>query len=91
MKDTEWNLLDRKALGVVRLTLARNVAFNIAKETTTAGLTKALANMYEKPSATSKVYLMRKLFNLKMVERNSVANRNEFNIVTAQLSSVEIE
>ena len=38
MKDEDWVLLDRKALGVIRLTLSRNVAFNIAKEKTTADL-----------------------------------------------------
>uniref|UniRef100_A0A803L6Q2 CCHC-type domain-containing protein n=1 Tax=Chenopodium quinoa TaxID=63459 RepID=A0A803L6Q2_CHEQI len=68
MQETEWKLLDRQALGVIRLTLSRNVAFNIAKETTTAGLMKALSNMYEKPSASNKVHLMRRLFSLRMSE-----------------------
>uniref|UniRef100_A0A803L407 CCHC-type domain-containing protein n=1 Tax=Chenopodium quinoa TaxID=63459 RepID=A0A803L407_CHEQI len=66
MQEAEWKLLDRQALGVIRLTLSRNVAFNIAKETTTAGLMKALSNMYEKPSASNKVHLMRRLFSLRM-------------------------
>ncbi|KHN35463.1 Retrovirus-related Pol polyprotein from transposon TNT 1-94, partial [Glycine soja] len=68
MKQEEWNLLDRQALGVIRLTLAKNVAFNIVNEKTTAGLMKALSDMYEKPSVANKVYLMRRLFNLKMGE-----------------------
>ena len=92
MKEEEWNLLDRQALGVIRLTLTRNVAFNIAKEKTTVGLMAALSNMYEKPSAAKKVHLMRRLFNLKMAEGASVAQHlNELNTVTTQLSSVEIE
>ena len=92
MKEEEWNLLDRQALGVIRLTLTRNVAFNIAKEKTTAGLMAALSNMYEKPSAANKVHLMRRLFNLKMAEGASVAQHlNELNTVTTQLSSVDIE
>lgn len=92
MKDEDWALLDRQALGVIRLTLSRNVAFNIAKEKTTAGLMAALSNMYEKPSASNKVHLMRRLFNLRMTEGASVAQHlNELNIVTTQLSSVEIE
>jgi len=92
MKDDEWNLLDRQALGVVRLTLSRNVAFNIAKEKTTAGLMKALSSMYEKPSALNKVHLMRRLFTLRMIKGASVAQHiNELNIVTTQLSSVGIE
>ncbi|KAL5823751.1 hypothetical protein ACOSQ4_021651 [Xanthoceras sorbifolium] len=92
MKEEDWNLLDRQALGVIRLTLSRNVAFNIVKEKTTAGLITALSNMYEKPSASNKVHLMRRLFNLRMAEGASVAQHlNEQNTITTQLSSVEIE
>ncbi|KAL5810306.1 hypothetical protein ACOSQ4_026874 [Xanthoceras sorbifolium] len=92
MKEEDWNLLDRQALGVIRLTLSRNVAFNIVKEKTTAGLITALSNMYEKPSASNKVHLMRRLFNLRMAEGASVAQHlNERNTITTQLSSVEIE
>ena len=92
MKVEDWALLDRQALGVIRLTLSRNVAFNIAKEKTTAGLMAALSSMYEKPSASNKVHLMRRLFNLRMTEGASVAQHlNELNTITTQLSSVEIE
>ncbi|KAE8660039.1 hypothetical protein F3Y22_tig00116959pilonHSYRG00493 [Hibiscus syriacus] len=46
MKNEDWALLDRQALGVIRLTLSRNVAFNIAKEKTTASLMVALSNSW---------------------------------------------
>ncbi|MFV0960681.1 hypothetical protein QML37_30010 [Klebsiella pneumoniae] len=55
MAEDEWQLLDRQALGVIRLTLSRNVAFNIANEKTTADLMAALSNMYEQPSASNNV------------------------------------
>ena len=32
MTATEWDILDRKALGTIRLCLAASVAFNISKE-----------------------------------------------------------
>ncbi|KAD7117790.1 hypothetical protein E3N88_05058 [Mikania micrantha] len=67
MTDAEWNLLDRQALGVVRLSLSKSVAYNIVKETTTFGVLKALSNMYEKPSASNKVFLIRQLVNTKLV------------------------
>ncbi|KAE8686024.1 cytochrome P450 71A9-like [Hibiscus syriacus] len=92
MKNEDWALPDRQALEVIRLTLSRNVAFNIAKEKTTAGLMAALSSMHEKPSASNKVHLMRRLFNLQMTEGASVAQHlNELNTITTQLSSVEIE
>ena len=73
MKDEEWALLGRQVLEVIRLTLSRSIAHNVVKEKTTTDLMKALSSMYEKPSANNKVHLMKKLFNLKMVENALVA------------------
>jgi hypothetical protein len=79
MKDEEWEILDRKALGTIQLSLAASVTFNISKEKTTKGLINALAKLYEKPSASNKVFLMKRLFNMKMSEGGSVADHlNEF-------------
>ena len=92
MKVEEWALLDRQVLGVIRLTLSRSVVHNVVKEKTTVDLMKALFGMYEKSSANNKVHMMKKLFNLKMAENALVAQRlNEFNTITNQLSSVEID
>jgi hypothetical protein len=66
MKDEEWEILDRKALGTIRLSLAASMAFNISKQKTTKGLMDALAKLYEKPSALNKAFLMKRLFNMKM-------------------------
>ena len=92
MKAEEWALFDRQVLRVIRLTLSRSVVHNVVKEKTTVDLMKALFSMYEKPSANNKVHLLKKLFNLKMAKNASVAQHlNEFNIITNQLSSVEID
>jgi hypothetical protein len=92
MKDKEWEILDRKALGMIWLSLATSVAFNISKEKTTKGLMDALAKLYEKHSASNKVFLMKRLFNMKMSEGGSVADHlNEFNTVTNQLCSVKVD
>jgi hypothetical protein len=46
-------------------------------------LMKALAKLYEKPSSSNKVFLMKHLFNMNMSEGGSVADHlNEFNMVT---------
>nr|TKR84597.1 Glycyl-tRNA synthetase family protein [Populus alba] len=71
MEAEEWQLLDRQVLGIIRLSLSRRVAHNVTKEKSTAKLMEALSGMYEKPSANNKVHLMKKLFNLKMVENTS--------------------
>ena len=91
MTDAEWNTLDGKALRTVRLCLAASTAFNISKETTTKGLMQTLEKLYEKPSAANKVFLMKRLFNMKMLEGGSVADHlNDFNTVTSQLSSIGV-
>lgn len=91
MIDTKWDILDKMALGTIWMCLTASVVFNISKETTTEGLMKALAKLYEKPSASNKVFLMKNLFNMKMSEVGFVVDHlNEFNRVTNQLSSVGI-
>lgn len=51
----------------------------------------ALSQMYEKPSTSNKVFLMKKLFNIKISEGDGVAEHlNKFNMVICQLSSVGI-
>ena len=53
---------------------------------------KALSSMYEKLSANNKVYLMKKLFNLKKAGGTLVAQHlNEFNTITNQLSTMGIQ
>jgi hypothetical protein len=92
MKDEEWEILDRKALGMIQLSLATLVAFNISKEKTMKDLMDALAKLYEKPSMSNKVFLLKRLFNMKMSEGGSVADHlNEFNTVTNQLISVKVD
>jgi hypothetical protein len=94
-KDEEWEILDRKALGTIRLTvlsLVASVAFNISKENTMKSLTDALAKLYEKPSASNKLFLMKRLFNMNMLEGGSVSDHlNDFNTVTNKLSSVKVD
>ena len=52
---------------MIRLTLSKKVAHNVAKEKMTVGMMQALLDMYEKSFANNKVYLMKKLFNLRML------------------------
>ncbi|GJZ50990.1 hypothetical protein Tco_0605505 [Tanacetum coccineum] len=92
IKAEDWALLDRQALSAIKLSLAKNVAYNVVNENTTYDLFKALSNMYEKPSASNKVFLIRQLVNTKMKEGASVAEHvNEFNSILSRLMSVDIK
>ncbi|CAA6655922.1 unnamed protein product [Spirodela intermedia] len=91
MPQEDWNLLDKQALGAIRLTLGKNVALNVLNEKTLSGLMKSLLNMYENTSPSTKLYLIRRLFNLKMTEGTSIKDHiNEFDLITNQLDSTSI-
>ena len=55
------------------------------------GLWKKLHDLYEKNTTSNKVFLMKKLYNLKMKEGALVVKHlNAFNIITNQLASVKV-
>jgi hypothetical protein len=66
MKDEEWEVLDIKALGMIQLSLAASMDFNISKEKIMKELMYAFAKFYEKPLVSNKVFLMNQLFNMNM-------------------------
>ena len=69
--------------------MTSTVAFNVSREKTTKNLIAALLKMYEKPSASNKIFLMK--LNLKMADSRSVVKHlNEFNMLMSQLDSVHI-
>ena len=60
------------------------MAFNISKENTMEDVMSTLAKLYEKPSASNKVFLMKHLFNMKMSKGGSIYDHlNEFNTLTS--------
>ena len=77
---------------MIQLSMAAWVDFNISKENTMNELMEALAKLYEKPLVSNKVFLMKRLFNMKMSKGGFVTDHlNEFNMVTNQLSSVKVD
>ena len=92
IKSDDWETLDKKAKAVIRLTLSKDVAFNILKEKTAKNIMDALSNMYEKPSAANKVFLIRDLVNTRMKEGSSVTvHINNMNSILSRLESVQIK
>ena len=59
--------------------------FQYLKRKKIEGVMIALGNLYEKPLASNKVFLMKRLFNMKMSEGGFVADHlNEFNTLTSE-------
>jgi hypothetical protein len=48
------------------MSLATSISFNISKEKTKKELMDALATLYENTSASNKISIMKRLFNMKM-------------------------
>ena len=64
------------------------IAFNISRAKTTQDLMAVLSKMYEKLSASNKIFLMKK-FNLKIAD-NGRSLSISMNSLTSQLEYVEI-
>ena len=88
MTEEEWDELDELALSTIMLSLRESVYFNVVDETTTWGAWQKLLELYEKQSAASQVYWLKKLVDLKMKEGTAMSNHlNEFNTIYSQLSA----
>ncbi|KAI4374097.1 hypothetical protein MLD38_012135 [Melastoma candidum] len=84
-----WKKLDRRALGLIRNTISMDVASHVAEETTTFGFMKRLSDLYEKPSSSNKIHLLRRLFQLQMAEGAPVTEHvAEFNHIVNQLKAI---
>ena len=84
----EWKSIDKISRSTIHMHLANNVYFSMAKETTTFKLWEKLQAVYEKQSSSSKLILIRKLFNMKMRETDlTTSHINTFSWVLSELSS----
>ena len=92
MSEEDWAELDALAKSTIRLHLAESVYFTMVSETTSFNLWNKLCSTYEKETASNKVYLMKRLFELQMKEGTSVASHlNEFNIIFSQMQAQKLE
>ena len=86
--EEEWSEMDELALSTIMLTLAESVYFNVADEVSAYDAWTKLSGLYEKQSAASQVYWLKKLVDLKMKEGTPMSNHlNEFNTIYSQLSA----
>ena len=76
------------ACSTIRMHLPENFYFSMARETTTFSLWEKLQAIYEKKSSSSKLILIKQLFNMKMKETDPTTSHiNTFIRVLSELSS----
>jgi hypothetical protein len=87
-----WKNLDWKAKSTIQLCLSNSILLNVSEEATTKDLWDKLGKLYQSKFLVNKLFLRKKLYNLRMRDGDSVAEHlNAFNTVVSQLVSVEIK
>ena len=80
----DWKKTDWKAKSTIRLCLSDSVLLNVSKEATAKDLWEKLGNLYHSKSLVNKLFLRKKLYNLRMRDGDSVAEHlNSFNTVVS--------
>eukprot|EP00253_Pinus_taeda_P033098 PITA_33098 len=88
----EWKKLDQKAKSIIRLCVSDSVLLNVSGEATAKALWDKLQILYQSKSLVNKLFLWKKLYNLRMKDGDSVKEHlNAFNTVVSQLPSVDIK
>jgi hypothetical protein len=79
-----WKKMDRKAKSTIRLCLSDSVLLNVSEEATTKYLWEKLGKLYQSKSLVNKLFLRKKLYNLRMRDGDLVAEHlNAFNTVVS--------
>jgi hypothetical protein len=80
----DYKKLDRKAKSTIRLCLSNSVLLNVSEEATSKDLWEKLRNLYQSKSLVNKLFLRKKLYNLRMRDGDSVEeNLNAFNTMVS--------
>jgi hypothetical protein len=87
-KPEVWTKLDRVARATIWMHLSEFVYYTVQACTTAKEPWKMLSDTYEKKMAATKIYLIRRLYNLRMKESDSItAHLNEYEGIISHLSA----
>jgi hypothetical protein len=80
--------MDRVVRATIGMHLSEPVYYTVQSCTTVKDLWKTLSDTYEKKVAATKIYLIRRLYNLRMKESDSItAQLNDYEGIISQLSA----
>ena len=85
-KPNEWTKLDKIVHATIRIHLSESVYFTMQLCSTAFQIWKTLLDTYEKKVTTTKIHMIRRLYNLRMNESDSVhAHLNEYESLRSQI------
>ena len=88
----EWKNLDWKAKSTIRLCVSYSLLLNVSGEATMKALWDKLGTLYQSNSLVNKLFLRKKLYNLRMKDGDSVTKHlNAFNTTVSQLLSIDVK
>ena len=92
MEGDDWDEMDEMCRSTIRLSLSKSVYYSVKDaEGGAYELWQRICDMYDKHSAASQVYWIKKLIDLRMEEGASMnAHLNEFNTIFSQLATQKI-
>jgi len=92
VSNEEWKRLDRNVKSTIRLCVSDLVFLNVSREDMEKALWDKLGTLYQSKSLVNKLFLQKKLYNLRMEDGDSMTEHmNAFNTVLSQLLSVDIK
>jgi hypothetical protein len=92
MSKEEWEKVERREKSTIQLCLANFVLLNVPGEYSTKKLWDKLGSLYQSKSLVNKLFLVKKLYLLRMSKDSSVTEQlNVFNTIIRQLSSADIK
>jgi hypothetical protein len=87
-KQEVWAKLDCVARATIRMHLSESVYYTVQACTKASKLWKTLSDTYEKKVAATNIYLIRRLYNLRMKESDSImAHLNDYEGIIPKLST----
>eukprot|EP00253_Pinus_taeda_P015604 PITA_15604 len=88
----EWRKLDWKEKSTIRICVSDLVLLNVSREVMTKALWDKLGTSYQSKSLVNKLFLQKKMYNLRMKDGDSLTEHlNAFNTMVSQLASVDIK
>ena len=84
MSNEVWVKLDQKEKSTIQLCILELVFLNVYGEATMKDLWDKLGNLYQSKSLVNKLFLQKKLYNLRMKDGDSVTEHmNAFNTMVS--------
>ena len=84
MSDEDWKKWDRKEKSTIHLCISDLVLLNVSREAMTKNLWDKLWNLYQSKSLVNKLFLRKKLYNLRMKDGDSMTEHlKAFNIMVS--------